>query len=122
MQDGGSEVPGFRGSGGERYAATDRSRRFVVRFSPGSRREPRNPGTPEPRNLLVQIPNLEPHEARDGDVLAEFGDGRLQQLRDGRLRITNRGLVEQAHLFEKAAELAVDDLVDDVGRFTRALH
>src|SRR5688572_13827896 len=62
---------------------------------------------------LGSLSQLEPHEARDRDVLAEFGDGRLHKLADCDLRIADRRLIEEADLLVEAIQLALDDLVDD---------
>src|SRR5215203_7079744 len=70
-----------------------------------------NRRTLEPWNL-EPFPQLEADEAGDGDVLAELGDRRLDQLADGQLRVADRGLVEQADLLVEAVQLTLDDLLD----------
>ena len=50
-------------------------------------------------------------------------DRGLEQLTDGRLRIADGRLVEQDRLLVEAAELALDDLLEHVGRLARVrLH
>src|SRR5690606_40003402 len=67
----------------------------------------------------LRLADLEACEARDGHRLADGpGDG-LDGLRHLDLRVADRRLVEQDDLLVEGAELALDDLVDHLGRLAR---
>ena len=63
-----------------------------------------------------QLAQLEPSEARDGDVFSGFRRRIRDHLLDADVGVANRRLFEQADLREVALELAFSDLVDDVRR------
>src|SRR5579859_6996091 len=66
--------------------------------------------------LRALLADLEPHEPRDGDVLAQDADRVLHQLRDGDVGVAHRRLLQQAELLVERVHLSLDDLVDDLRR------
>src|SRR5579862_8514168 len=71
------------------------------------------------RASLCRFADFVSHEPRDADVFAKLGDRGLDQLLDLRLRIADRHLIHQHDLLVEAAEFALDDLVDHLGRLAR---
>src|SRR4029453_12405327 len=69
-----------------------------------------------------RFPELEPHEAGNGDVLAHLRDRSLDDLADCGLRIPDRRLVEKADLLVEAVEFSLDDLLDHGSRLVLAFH
>src|SRR5690554_1178611 len=67
-------------------------------------------GTGEP------FATLEPSEPTYCDVLAQLGDGLLDQLAYGLVAILYEGLLQQAHLAVVLLDTAGDDLLDHVLR------
>src|SRR5438876_2013676 len=69
--------------------------------------------------LLAEV---ESDEAADDDVLSGLGRGLGDQLLNGHLVVLDERLLEQAHLGVELRNLAVYDLLDDVGRLPRGLE
>src|SRR5262249_13962460 len=60
------------------------------------------------------IPDLEPDEARHRDVLAQFGDSRLDQIADRGGVFLDEGLLVKADLFVVLGQPTFDDFVQDL--------
>src|SRR5215216_4669920 len=63
---------------------------------------------------LGPLPDLEPREATQHQLLADLGRVVVEQVLDGPLVVADVRLFEQDDLLEIVLELAIDDLLDDV--------
>src|SRR5215218_2549200 len=81
------------------------------------------PPVPRPPGVagLGPLPHLEAGEAAQHELLAHLGRVVVQQVLDGLLVVADVRLVEQHDLLVEAVELALDDLLHDVGRLALGL-
>src|SRR5579883_2581203 len=74
------------------------------------------------RKLAEVFADLVAGEAAYGNIFAELGDFAGHQFSHRHFVILDEALIEEAGLFVKLAELAFDDLFDDLRRLAAVLH
>src|SRR5215467_6435375 len=117
--------------------STSRSRTVWISWASRSRTAgsipyPCSPASASPESFsrtrlnlgFASLTDLEPHEAPDRDLLAGLGAHLGDEVADAELaaRVADVGLVHEARVLEELRELALDDLLEDLGRLLLVDH